>query len=753
MARKLFSQRQTPNAIQQVEELAKLKRPISSMMAAETGSSIPFIVPGTSFKSMDAPKQQPKEEVVPELTDYSQLLPQDEQQQQGGELNYTQQALLEIYNQYMQSVLSQAVASSKDGGYIMPDQSIQYPDGTVRPAGSDANAYGVASVPGGTKYSDGSIRQYANPGLQNLIRGIMGGRDAFITQEYGNYNPGMGYAGNIHGGTDVRTRDLPEGFEFTNPVENGEIVEIVRAESGSPWGNSIVIRSPDGYSVRLSHMSSMRDYNIGDKLTKDAPIGEPGSTGNSTAEHLDIRLYDQSMTEINPSEWPGELQKMANSAQEFKQTQSQPGQVLGTQTQQALAIQPTQPSRMNQVIDKAATQFGSVAGKGIEALNPTGRFDLGVSETLQGNKPAAQEAQRQTIEGIGTLTKAPEMYTGELSKMQGTDPFRQALGNVTDYMGNKLKQLGINTEDLGLKNVSEYIAGGKTTFSQGVQDVLSPIMKSIPTSQAYAADTSTIPQSGAGIDAMKGSVLGATTRPTPADISPRLAIGDITGPTAGASAQLSRPVASTAQMEQAGPQADIRDPFFKQGLDKAYASLIDPEKAKSGALTMDLFSPEVFQDENAIKSIFGGTNLESQANQKYQQYLDSLKPPATLQEYLDRGQTVEQWFAETGQQSSLDQLRQSGASLDQIKQSYESSTPNIFPSMNISSEKPNQKSISNFNKTADYSKLSSVKMPEPVKGYSYDMPVQKSSSAQITTKPSGGGVSNIFSAIARLFKR
>lgn len=350
------------------------------------------------------------------------------------------------------------------------------------------------------------------------------------------------------------------------------------------------------------------------------------------------------------------------------------------------------------------------------------------------------------------------MYTGELSRMQGTDPFRQALGNVTDYMGNKLKQLGINTEDLGLKNISEKIAGGKTTFTNGVQNVLSPIMQSIPTSQAYAAESPTIPQSGAGIDAMKGSVLGATTRPSPADISPRLAIGDITGPTAGASAQLSRPVASTAQMEQAGPQADIRDPFFKQGLDKAYASLIDPEKAKSGALTMDLFSPELFQNEGAIKSIFGGTNLEGQANQKYQAYLESIKPKEqpTLQDYLSSGRTAEQWFAETGQQSSLDQLRQSGASPDQIKQSYaQSYTP----------EQASQKQTTTSGGVKSITYPSGRRVDAPTGSSLFvgsggdvqrvrenDTPVSQPS-AQLAVKPSGGGFSNIFSAIARLFKR
>jgi len=170
------------------------------------------------------------------------------------------------------------------------------------------------------------------------------------------------------------------------------------------------------------------------------------------------------------------------------------------------------------------------------------------------------------------------------------------------------------------------------------------------------------------------------SRPASSDLAPQLEVGAIAGSP------------STEPKVESTPN-DIRDKFFKSGMSEQFKDQLIPgaETAAGGALTLDLFTPEFFQDINNIAPVFSETGLEQGAVDKFKNQFRSkysgsdynqdevnqilslipkslpvdqtIKLPEpqkrrkTLDEYLSSGRTAAQWYAETGQQSSLDAIR------------------------------------------------------------------------------------------------
>lgn len=627
MAQGIFSprnrQKTSEDRMKELEELAKLNRGGFTALAEDTKSNIPFMLPGQRMRpdfEMNQPRLQrvafpesepiPEEEPLPELqTEFPTESPQ----------GLSASDFLDYFTQQFYGPdLSQGIASTEDGGVLYQDGSIRYSDGTVRYGGTgDAGAYPIASMADGSiKYSDGSIRALGQPGLQGLQQGIFG-QDLPITQQYGNVNPGMGYANNIHGGVDLRTRNLTgEQRNFSLPVD-AKVVQVITADTGSPYGNSVLLQLPSGEMLRFSHLSQI--FNIGDTLTAGQAFGTPGSTGNSTDEHLDLEYYDPSGKRANPTQFQGFAKDKTQTeqpqmAQQYQQPQQQ-GQVLGATDQQPQQLttpeleqpKPNRPMNMDytKIQPNPQKNIGITAANMVDVANPTGNFDLGITENLRGNPEAGRLKQIETVENLGF---GPELGSSERARAQGTNVGRQFIGDALDTLVQKAKQFGVNVGEHG---ITEKIAKGMTRF----------------TPQAYAADNPELPTPGQGIDQLKsgGQVLGAqSSRPSMADISSSKVVGDVSGGDMSRMSNGSLPMDS-AQVQSKMQGYDARDPFFRQGLNQKFASDIDPEKAQSGALTIDLFKPDFYKSPSKLNQAFSGTSLFGQARGRYNQEAEKIK--------------------------------------------------------------------------------------------------------------------------------
>lgn len=624
-------QKSAEERMREMEERTKLNRGSYSTLAEDTGSNIPFMLPGQRMRNPlgDTAQAQLARVQFPQGEDYSMMdeepmpdmgMPQFQDQQ------FSAQDFLNYFNQQFNAPdMSQGIASTPDGGILYQDGTIHYQDGTVRYGGTgQPGAYPVASMPDGSiRYSDGSMRSFGQPGMEGLQTGLFG-QVLPTTQPYGNYNPGMGYKGNVHGGVDLRTRDLAgEQRNFRLPID-AQVVQVMTEDMGSPYGNSVLLKLPSGEMLRFSHLSQIAQLQPGQTIAAGQVFGSPGSTGKSTAEHLDLEYYDPSGTRNDPSQFKGFTKEIQQpQGQVLGATQEQPQQ---TQPQPQVTPQQNQGSILSpvgQLADKVTNQFDkgnpnviqpnqnnnfkTTTANVIDYANPTGQFGAGVSETLRGKPEMARAEQLNTIRSF-----APG--SAKRSGEQGTDPFKQLVGDALDTLGTRMKEMGLPVLD---KNISERIAGGMTRF----------------TPQAYAAEVNTeVPDAGEGINQLKGQrgqVLGMqSARPDMSEISSPKVVGDVSGGdyVSGTFSPNKNSITSdTAQLQSKMQGYDARDPFFRQGLNEKFASDIDPEKAQSGALTLDLFKPSFYQTPNKINTAFSGTSLFGSAQNKYSEAVEALK--------------------------------------------------------------------------------------------------------------------------------
>lgn len=602
---------------------------------------------------------------------------------------------------------AQGIASMPDGGVLFDDGMIRYEDNTEREyTGQQAQPI-ASMVDGSIKYSDGSFRKPAAPapygiasmqgnqvlrndgsrvfgpyqtetganmpgGLRGLISGVFG-QDRPITQDYGNVNPIEPTPGNINYGTDLRTRDLagPQR-ELKLPV-GATVVKVLKDDgtrfgdkSGHMgYGNSLLLRLPSGEMLRFSHLSKVLDVQEGDTIDPGETFGIPGTTGNTYGEHLDLEYYDANGQVSNPAQFSGFTNPQSilpnqpqpgsmvpGQGQNSSQMPNQPGSQL-PQPGQTQAPQPEQsytPSPMYQAAQGAAQSVGQAGQQAAQAtagainkVNPTGNFDLGITESLQGNPEEAARKQRETIANVGTSVRAPELQTNELSESQGTNPFRQLAGNLVDAASTPLKKVGL--PDFGF---SEAIAGGKTVNTglnlaptAGASDGgPTPNMSKAPTTKDYAdvlaknfqaagqSVGNTINNAGEqikttfsnavqkpieGINKLKTEFqtgvadVGEGLSDVLSKIGPKKKIGEESG---GDQNILGAP-------KDSPEKNDIRDPFFKLGGAETYGKYINENMIGDGGLSLDLFKGDFYKDADAIANILGSTHLLKPAQDKY----------------------------------------------------------------------------------------------------------------------------------------
>ncbi len=96
----------------------------------------------------------------------------------------------------------------------------------------------------------------------------------------------------VHPGMDLTD---PKGTSI-HPVADGKVIMIQSQRFG--YGNHILVEHADGVKSLYAHLSGL-DVKEGDAVTNNSTIGEVGSTGWSTGNHLHLEIY-QDNEPINP---------------------------------------------------------------------------------------------------------------------------------------------------------------------------------------------------------------------------------------------------------------------------------------------------------------------------------------------------------------------------------------------------------------------------------------------------------------------
>jgi hypothetical protein len=700
--------------LKELESLLKRNTGQGMFVGQDVSSNTPMYLPGrvsnplgTSDSAFNASAYTPPQSLLPEEVQFEQ--PPDEQPQEeytsvndfidflGQTTGYSSPSQEQMEAISQQTGVPYVVERSNgistfNNGERMDDQTgaITTQDGRV--------SYPNSSYPGGgVGYDDGTVR-YFDP----LMTGITGftsqifGIPLDVTQAYGEINPIEPTPGNVNIGTDLRTKNLTNK-SFSLPVDS-RVIQIYRAD-GNPYGNSVLVELPTGERVRLSHLSHLGNFEEGQTLLAGQYVGTTGATGNVTGEHLDVEYYGQDGQLKDLKEFSGFTQPEVLMSSKLEQTQ-QPEQPMTMQSMQSQEQVPQQP----QFAERSAGETASILAKnaGLEPMSPSRKtigsmFNqagkvasqagiglsignspegfLGVGETLAGDKTGASAELGQTIAREGLKRNLPEMNLSESasnpSKPGILGSLRQVAGqtleNISDAIPEELNKRFI-TPITG-NALSELVAGGNTkdtTSAYASENGVSRPLNDVNVFETDAYKNSVFGKAGEGINKLKSdaiSSLGSIFKPSTPTV--KRVVGDVSGVSSNPG-QASSLMDSAPSMSQMVSKIDNRDPFFKNGSVDLYSKFLNPGASSERALSLDLFKPDFYEDADKIKSVFGGTFLQSGANDRYKAIQDkkeeerrqaeASKPRESLQDYLNKGKTEAQWYAETGQQSTLDQM-------------------------------------------------------------------------------------------------
>ena len=328
----------------------------------------------------------------------------------------------------------------------------------------------------------------------------------------------------------------------------------------------------------------------------------------------------------------------------------------------------------------------------VNRINPTGDYlDFGITEDWQGDRDLANQKRQQTYQNI----------SNDASKLTSPDTFVQGVGSIgqglTDYAKRKVNDLtpdvyaaDFNPAMTVRKSIEENVP--ETGVDLGVSEAATGHWAG---SKAVRDDTlgRIGAKAGEGIDRLKGlfsnrtkgNNLGELT--TPANF-PDIGIGQ-----SGGGSLLPAP---TVAQSSAQLRNDTTDPFFKSDVFnklKGFTNFSGGQPGKDQALSMDVFNDQFYDSPERAASVFQSTymqdpalsrateNVKNAYRQKYSgedydqadveriinqlpanlAYTPNLPEPnkkpkqkPMLDDYLRAGKTAAQYYAETGQQSSVD---------------------------------------------------------------------------------------------------
>lgn len=633
------------------EDLLKLNRGGFSTFAEDTGAQPSYLLPfGRARRELvsEMPVQRqpisyPEFQAPPELPPQEEIQPFDLGQQQEQQLSPAEE-FLQLFEQAYYGVNpdQQGIASTVEGGTLLANGTIMYPDGSTRIG--DPGAEPIASdQSGGVRYSDGSIRSFAGAldysgqsplmsgvsgGLEGLIQGIFG-QNRVVTQAYGNYNPQIEPGSGYNLGTDIRTKDL-EGLQrgYKLPI-GAEVVEVLYddgtrfgTQSGHQgYGNSVLLKLPTGEMLRFSHMDQMSDLQPGMRIQPGQVFGSPGQTGNTTGEHLDLEYYNHQGELTNPQQFSGFtdpsslIQAQRPPEQSSQPQQQQQPQQQAQQPSQPLAMQalqrPIQTARESAQVVGEAVAPGSEKrqelGQGVEDVAKRTGIDteFGVSESIAGKPTDPGQRSGAFQARVSKLAETPTSQS----------PYRQLLGNITERIGDTL---GVPEGSL-----SETIAGGATkrTNQALASEIGEERPEEVPGIRQNLKDIGAdlVGKAGAGIEALKGLFSRKESRPGLESPQER-AVGDTSGGSEATSQGTPvSPLLDSAKAIQGKGTNDIRDPFFKTGQVDQFRNFLVPGAEQGQALTLDLFKPDFFKSKDTgFRDVFSPTSLGDKAESKYQ---------------------------------------------------------------------------------------------------------------------------------------
>lgn len=117
-----------------------------------------------------------------------------------------------------------------------------------------------------------------------------------VTSEYGNRSSSLG--NEFHRGLDIAAE---KGQDILSPIDG---VVVSGGSDPEGYGNYSVIRDSKGNNHIFAHMDTI-GYGIGDHVSKNDVIGQVGSTGRSTGDHLhyEIRKNGNRYSTIDPRKY------------------------------------------------------------------------------------------------------------------------------------------------------------------------------------------------------------------------------------------------------------------------------------------------------------------------------------------------------------------------------------------------------------------------------------------------------------------
>lgn len=125
-----------------------------------------------------------------------------------------------------------------------------------------------------------------------------------------------------------KIRKMHNGIDFTaptgTPIQATGAGRVVKAGSGSGFGNHVIIDHGYGYKTLYAHMSRL-DVREGQTVKRGQPIGKVGSTGTSTAPHCHYEVHYRGMP-INPIQFvtdgltPTEYQELVRASEASNQS-------------------------------------------------------------------------------------------------------------------------------------------------------------------------------------------------------------------------------------------------------------------------------------------------------------------------------------------------------------------------------------------------------------------------------------------------
>lgn len=238
----------------------------------------------------------------------------------------------------------------------------------------------------------------------------------------------------FHHGTDWAGEHAGSQPDIRN-ITAGEVVWTGKAGG---WGNTVIVRNPDGYMVQYGHLDSI-NVKVGDRIPAGGKIGVMGKSGNVTGVHLDLivtkdgKSIKRDGTVLAAA--PASIARRAGSKKASSKTATMPEPtrtvLAGDQPQPQPQPQPQQPYNR-----QALDLFG---GDGANVLR--GAVGLAIPDTAKENKLFGGIAGMNLDSGLEQIYTEAARAIGAVSDginstpvLQSNNPLRAELSTIFDRL-------------------------------------------------------------------------------------------------------------------------------------------------------------------------------------------------------------------------------------------------------------------------------------------------------------------------------